>query len=209
MSLTYDELNTLTTELLGGQNLGETLFSQLLNMAKNRRESSRDWVILRSFDSSISFSSSDEYDDTQTLPARFLRVYSADPSESGVFLVNGSERTPLSPIPFVQRYNYKDTDGYYYIDHKNNKIGRTGTKSGTLHLYFLQGSEDIADGTSWTFPDFAHPLLAFDVAVIHKGGIDWDTVNANQVPYNRLTIRELESQLAMWDARLQQQELGV
>lgn len=211
--MTGAEIYTLATGLNSGLAVDEDLFYIILNMMRARREDSRDWMVLRSFDSSKSFAASDTYLSTKSLPDRFIRAYAPykDGAQPGVFIVDSAgSRHELNPIAFAERFNVKDTDGYYYIDHKNNAIGRTGTLAGTLHLYYLQGNVDIVAAGTWTgFPTFAGPLLAYDVIVEQKGGIDWDTINANQVPFNASTVRKLEGELNMWDARLQQAELGV
>ncbi len=143
-----------------------------------------------------------------------MRIYqNIDPDtgeQAGVYIVDSSgNKNALRPIKFVDRFKYKDTDGYYYIDIKNSKIGRTGTLAGILHLFYIEGTAPITSSSTWEFPSYAHPLLSIGVAIMQKGGIDWDTVNANQVPYNQGIINNIESSLAMWDAQLQQGELGV
>lgn len=209
------DLYTLNTKLLGGRSIDQDMFYQLVNMQKNLREMSRDWMKLRTEDTTIIFSSSDTYTSTKPLPTRFLRTYSFYDQYgnlAGPFIINSNgSKIPLKPIKFEQRYDYKDTPGYYYIDVKNSTIGRTGSTVGTLHLFFLQGTPDIDADSPWGLPpaDSYGALLAYDVAVEQKGGIDWDTVNANQVPFNQRKINQLEANLATWDARLQQAELGV
>jgi hypothetical protein len=208
--MTGEQLYTLATTFNGGDQMDETVFYQLLNMQKDMREMSRDWMKLRAIDTSKSFASSDDYTSTKALPARFLRPYNIDPTDSGVSIVTSEgNKIPLQPIALAKRYDYRNSDGYFYLDLANNAIGRTGSLAGTLHLAYLQGTEDLDDEGEWSFPSFAHPLLAFDVVMMNKGQIDWDTVNQSQLPYSEATIRTLESQLAMWDARLQQAELGV
>lgn len=212
--MTGSELKTLSTIFLGGNSLDDDFFYTYINAIKNMFEVSRDWVILRNFDNSITFTASDDYTSTKSLPSRFLRTYapynSRNNEQTGVYIVdsNGS-KMPLKPIAFADRYNYKDTDGYYYLDMKNSKIGRTGSKAGTLHLFFLQGTSDISESSTWEFPEFVHPYLPYLIAMDHKGGIDWDTVNANQVPYNQTRINQILSTANMWDSRLQLAELGV
>lgn len=206
-------MNTMVTALNGGRAMNSVLFYQMLNSKKNILEASRDWMILRTIDTSLTFSSSDLYTSGKTLPARFLRTYTFTDQAGnlrGPYIINSAgSKVPLLPIKLAERYDYKDTEGYYWIDVKNSTIGRTGTTAGTLYLPYLQGTADIAAGTTWEFPTFAHPILPFEVAVVQKGGIDWDRVNANQVPYNLQDIRDARSALIMWDARLQQAELGV
>lgn len=214
--MTGEELRTLNTNLLGGKELDSDLFYQLANIAKNRREMARDWVKLRTLDTSIIFSGSDTYLIGKSLPARFLRVYSTFDRETnqsnGVFLIlsDGSQQI-LQPIKMVEAYKYKDIDGYYYIDYKNGTISRTGSLAGTLWLYYLQGTVDISSVSTsiWGFPSYSDALIAYDVAIEQKGGIDWDTVNANQVPYNKNRLQQIELNLASWDAQLQQAEMGI
>lgn len=211
--MTGDLLKTFY-ENLGGPSLDSVFFYQLVNMKKNALENSRDWMTLRKFDSSITFSSSDDYTATKSLPARFLRTYTVFDriglEQPGVYIVDGNgAKYPLKPIPFANRFDYKDVDGYYYIDVANNKIGRTGTLAGTLHLFFLQGTEDISSSSEWAFPTFAHPLLSYEVVIEQRGGMDWDRIAANQVPFNRDTVNKLQYQLSLWDSQLQQAELGV
>ena len=208
------ELYILTTEFLGGTSLDEILFYQILNMKKDVLEMERDWMILRTFDSTITFTSSDDYTSTKTLPDRFLRVYTPfddmTKAQTGVYIVDSSgNKIPLKPIAFARRFDFKDVEGYYYLDIKNRKIGRTGTTAGTLHIFFLQGTAEITESSTWEFPTWAHPLLAYFIAIEQKGGIDWDTINANQVPYNNKSLGMIERNLNMWDARLQQSELGI
>lgn len=212
--MTGAQLKTICTIFLGGVSLDETFFYQLINMHKDLLEMKRDWMILRNFDNSITFSSSDDYTSTKSLPTRFLRIYAPydanSRNQTGVYIVDSTgSKTPLKPIPFARRYDYKDVDGYFYIDIANNKIGRTGTTAGTLHIFYLKGSPEITSSVEWNFPSFSHPILAYEVAIEQKGGIDWDRVNANQVPFNKETVKSINSGLALWDARLQQAELGV
>lgn len=202
--MTKTEIKTLLTSILGGISMDDDVFNTFLQMAKNRRESSRDWMKLRVVDTSITFTTSDTYTTGKTLPARFLKLYK-DP-----FIVDANGgRLDLQPIQLEDAYAYKDSEGFYYIDHANSTISRTGTTAGTLYLPYLRGTADISDSLEWIFPTFAHPLLAFDIAIIQKGGIDWDTVSANQVAYNKETIEMLSNELDMWDADLQVSAIGV
>ena len=202
-------LYTLSTSLLGGNAMDETLFYQLLNQAKNQREIMRDWVKLRNYDTSITFSSSDTYLTGKTLPTRFLRTYGFYP-DSGAFIVTSDgAKLPLSPISMSERYDKRNDEGYYYIDHANGTISRTGSTVGTLHLNYLKGSADIDEDTSWALSQLGGPLLVYDVVIEMKGGIDWDRINASQIPYNQRKLLQLEMNMATDDARLQQAEAGV
>ena len=212
--MTGTEMQAFNTQLLAGAAMDETFFYQSINMQKGLLEAARDWMVLRAYDNSIAFTAADDFESTKTLPARFSRLYTPYDSQSGyqpavaIIDANGN-KTPLNPVSFASRYDKRETDGYYYLDMLNGKIGRTGTLAGTLHLYFIQNTEDISAGNTWLFPDYAHPILPYKVAISSKGGIDYDTINASQVPFNREDARVIEARLAMWDAQLQQQEIGV
>jgi len=207
--MTRDEIYTLATSLNGGDQMDDELFDSLLAMAKDTREMERDWMKLRTVDRTITFASADTYLTTKSLPERFLRTYTIDPYDSGVFIVDSEgAKHPLTQISLEEAYDHRTTEGYFYLDLANDAICRTGSLAGTMHMHFLKGSGAIEGDTEWSFPSFAHPLLAFDIITINKGQIDWDTINQSQVQFTFATIRKLEGRLAMWDARLQQAALG-
>ena len=73
-------LNTLCTELNGGEPLGDTLALQLINLAKGLVEQRRPWMILRSTDASISVTAGNTWQtgiDLSTIE-RFNRFYESD-----------------------------------------------------------------------------------------------------------------------------------
>lgn len=207
-------MHVFNTGLLSGTVLEDTFFFQNTNMQKGLLEAKRDWMVLRDFDNSQSFTSADDYQSTKELPDRFSRLYTPYDAREGaqpsVFIVDAAgNKTPLNPIAFASRYDKKDVAGFYYLDILNGKIGRTGSLAGTLHIYFIRNTADIDSDRVWEFPDWAHPYLPFRVAVTHKGGVDYDIINGSQVPFNADDAKTILSRLDMWDAQLQQQELGV
>lgn len=209
------ELYALSTAFLGDNPMDEDIFYQLINLEKARREMMRDWVKLRAIDTSITFTSANDYTAGKTLPTGFLRTYTFTDSEGNLrgprIIRSDGSYIDLKPIKLAERYDYKDIEGYYYIDHKNGTIGRTGTTAGTLHLPYLKASDDIDAENGWTMPFSENfgVILVRDVVISQKGEIDWDRVNASQIPYSASKITQLESALNMWDARLQQAEIGV
>lgn len=209
--MTGQELWDLNTSILGGRQMGDTLFFQLVNMAKRSRESKRPWARLRTEDTSMSFSQSDVSE--KDLPADFIKTYEYRPGKGKLQLIDSDGNVEqMTQIDFEERHKYATQFGYFYINQGTSKLGITGTpdRAYTAHLFYIAATPSITLTTSWSkFPEDYHPVLAFDVAIINKGGIDWDTVNANQVPYNASTIRDLESSMAMWDAELQQSSLNL
>jgi len=209
-------LKTLTTELLGGRELGDTLFFQLANLAKQKREAMRPWVILREEDTSLTLTAGSLYTSTQALPAKFLQLHGSSRREndsSPVVLVNGEDDIVLRPIS--QRDIHQNRRSRrYYIDYKNRKIGFTGDydKSYTVHLFYIAESGDIDANTAWEFDDYNPifgPLIAADVAIMQKGEIDYDEINARMVQFHGLNVQTIVREMIKWDTALAMNELEV
>ena len=50
-------------------------------------------------------------------------------------------------------------------------------------------------------------MLAFDVAVLHKGGIDYDLINERMARILGFTAESLTRSMIFWDDELQRAEL--
>ncbi len=205
--MTGQQLKDLTTELLGGRELGDTLFLQLLNMAKGIIEGERDWRYLLTEDSANSAAAGDTYLTMKTIPSRFLFPVSRDP----VVLRNGTSVVTYQTIGFTKRHDNQLTPGLVYFDYKNSQFALCGgvSQAYTIYLYYIAESADLTLTTSWTFPTFAHPLLAYYVAALHKGGIDYDDVNRLMAPENRSIVDTIRRRLVQWDDKLKRLELSV
>ena len=211
--MTGPELYDLTTELLGGKTLDVTLFYQLLNMAKNRREAMRPWVILRKVDSSLTVAGGDGITNTKALPTRFIKPYSLrrpDGSRTPVVLRTGDSVLYVSQIQFGSEQERRDDTDLFFIDLANNRYAFTGIRDQSYTIYFshLAFSVEITAQVDWVFPSQFHPILAFDVAVSQKGGIDWDELNARMAQYNGQDTQQVWSAMVMWDTDLQRQDGG-
>ncbi len=197
--MTGAELKTAAEEIYGDI-INETFFYQILNSAYHRRHRSRAWYFLLKVDQSTSAAVSDTYLTMKTLPTDFMR-------EKKVVLVNGSglNREVYFPIPFEQRISYKDASRRYYIDFLNSKFALTGNvdEAKTINLFYYHKPADIATGTSPIWPSDFHLLLAFDVAAIMKGGIDYDDQNARMAPENRAAAKVIDDSMIAWDQDLQ------
>jgi len=205
--MTRVQLLELTTDLLGGREMGTSKFTRLLNIVKNKREATRPWVYLEAEDSSNTASTSDTFLTAKTLPTRFLRTVTDDK----MVLRSGDNVLEYKQLPFKSRQVEKDTNNRFYIDLKNNQFFLTGIvdQSYTIYFYYIQGSEDFDDDADeWVFPARFHELLAYDVAVLEKGGIDYDDINARMAQFNGITAKELEQEMIKWDneLRLAEQE---
>jgi len=199
--MTGTTLKQLTTDLLGGAELGDTLFYQLLNIAKNNREGLRPWIILRAEDSEETASSGDTFETMKDLPSDFRRTLTRDT----MVLRAGESILRYTQIPFSSRQIDRKRNQVFYIDLANSQYALCGSVSKThvIYLYYIKKSTDIEEATEWVFPSEYHPILAFDVAVMHKGGIDFDDINARMAQYNGLDARMIERMMIKWDNEMQ------
>lgn len=203
-------LKTFTEELLGGRSVDETLFYQLLNNAKNRRERRRKWMKLRTRQASQTLNSSNTYQTEFTLPTGFIFFYSKTP----VHLVGVSDSSvmyKLEEIPFEQLDEKQDQNGYFAVDYSTNKFYVTGTwdKDYTVKIYHTAHSTDIAAGTTWVFGDDYTMALAFDVALQEKGDISYDEINARMAKFHGKSIDDIDQAMVMWDSNLQVASRGL
>lgn len=215
--MTGEQLKDFCTEVNGGATIGRTLLFQFLNLSKAMVEQLRPWMILRYIDTSktVSASSSSAWATAIDLSAiarfnRFLESTEASPIQ----LFDGSNRIEdYWPEPFNRRLYVKDFANRFVYDEANKNLYLNGSIpfSGTLYIHHLKDSADLDIGsanTAWPFPTWSHPLLGFMAVAMHKGGVDYDDINARMSPENRgqaeLIIKRLES----WDNEKQLSEIS-
>ena len=199
------ELKTFTTDGLGAGDIGDTEFYIMLNVAKTRIEEERNWKPLEDTDTSQSVSLGDTFLTTKDLPTDFAQ-------DIGLFLTNtGNQAVNYHPIPFRERYQRKDEANGYWIDIANMTFGLTGKASSgytTINLVYRKTSAEITSATSWVFPSRFHPILGFLVAVMFKGGVDYDSVSVKQALQNREDSKMLYESLVEWNTQLEIREQG-
>jgi hypothetical protein len=202
--MTGAQLATFTQELNGGASIGDTLLFQLLNLAKAMVEQRRPWMILRDTDTSKTLSAGNNWQtaiDLSTI-ARFNRFYGDEPIKN----FDGSNRIEyLHQVPFQKRLEYKEAYGTFVFKESTKTLYINGlpTFAGTLWIDHIKDSPDIEENTEWVFPSWSHALLGFYAVGIHKGGIDFDDVNARMSADNRGQAALIMQQLENWDSELQ------
>ena len=203
--MTGEQIRDLTTSLLDGEELGQTAFLNLVNVVKNNRERIRPWRYLLTEDSSETASAGDTYETEKDLPSLFRRTL----PRNTMVLKRGDTVLEYSQIPFSQKIQYRESCQRFYIDYKNSKFYLCGEIDGayTIHLFYIAKSADIKWATEWIFPEEFHPMLAFDVAVLHKGGIDYDLINERMARILGFTAESLTRSMIFWDDELQRAEL--
>ena len=73
--------------------------------------------------------------------------------------------------------------------------------AGTLWIRYIQSTPDFDEDSNpiWVFPTYSHILLASFAVGIHKGGVDFDSVNQAMAPDNRATAELIVKQFENWD----------
>jgi hypothetical protein len=170
----------------------DTLFYTLLNTAKNRVEDTRAWEFLKKWDATKTASAGDTFETAKALPTDFRSDYK---------LIVGST-DEYFPILHEEKYAYKDSARRYYVDVASGNFFLTGKGTGIIHLLYLKTTDDIDSSNSPVWPSRFHPLLAFEVAVMYQGGIDYDDPNINMSTMNRLTAKTLWDAMVSWDTTL-------
>ena len=196
--MTSQELYTTANDI-AEDTIPETLFYRLLNVAKNKREDSRLWEFLKKMDSSKTASVGDTWATSKALPTDFRRDYK---------MLVGTD-IEYFPVPFEQRIVYKDAARRYALDLANSVYYLTGSVSAakTIYLFYIKTSPEFAVATKESeicvWPDRFQPLLAFDVAAMFQGGVDYDDISARMSPFNRQMAKELEASMIQWNTDLQ------
>lgn len=192
--MTGQDYTTFCTELNGGASIGDTLLFQLLNLSKAIVEQRRPWMLLRKTDSSLAVTAAYTWQTAISLATitDFNRFYGEHP----ITLFDGMDRTQeYRQVPFDRRLEYRKVPNTFVHDEANGNIHLNGVApfSGTLYLDYLRNSPKIAnsDESSWVFPSWSHPLLGLMAVAMHKGGIDYDDINARMAPENRASAASI------------------
>lgn len=220
-----EDIQTLVSELLDGRDIGAAKFVTLLKAKKRARESLRPWMTLRTVDATKTFTPADNFETLKDLPTDFRRPYNIykplnleGPQRTPLVLVSGDEHIYTFPTLFGSQFLHKNVNYLHYFDYANQKFGLTGSaeRTYTIHIHYIKTTTDPkSDGSdldAWTWDldpagDFS-PLLAYDIAISQKGGIDYDEINARMTQFHGLDVQEVLKGMIFWDDDLQRSSLG-
>jgi hypothetical protein len=207
--MTYDELYTLSTEIRGGRAMDETVFGVLINLAKTTFERSRPWRKLVQKNSSNSATTSTVNTTAFTLPTNFIgtlprRTMRLVTSTPGDYL-------EYTEVPYERWDEYKDSSGYFAIDHLNSNFYLSGTvsKTYTINFYYIGTTTTLATGVTWSFPAEFHPYLAFSLVAMDELGIDYDDISARQGNANFARAELIMKSAVKWDETLSRSAIGI
>ena len=198
------ELKTFTENLLDGETLDNDFFLELANVVRVKIEAIKDWIILRDEDATQTASVGDTFLTMKDLPARFAKMLELFTAKS-----DGVGQQFYKPVKFEKRYAYRLSSKRYYIDLKNSQFALCGVigAARTIHQVYKRDSAPISDSQAWEFPTRFMLLIGFGIAVIHKAGVDYDTINIAQALQNREDSKELLEALIEWDTDLALSEM--
>jgi hypothetical protein len=195
--MTGDEIIQLASDI-AEDDIPTNLAVNFLNVCKNRREEMRPWQMLKKLDQSKTASVGDTYLTSKALPSDFRFDYK---------MMVGTDLEYL-PVPFEQQHIYKDAARRYFIDFANSSYyltGRVGTSS-TIYLFYIKTTTDYTEATTGqsllVWPERFQPLIAFDMAAMYQGGVDYDDVSARMSPENKAAARAIELSMIQWDDNL-------
>ena len=200
---TKSSIYTLVTSILDDNEIDTTLFDSLLDISQALRENFRNWVYLREEDATQSLSASNTYTTEHTMPSDFRKWYSRTP----IVLVDsqGCVQAKLTEIPIQEKETYKNSRRFY-CDYANSKLYICGNygQALTIKQYYQKKSTLVSadNANEWIFPSEYHKILAFDVAVMYKLGIDYDVINNNQADNNASVANRLFQAMQEWDGEL-------
>jgi hypothetical protein len=222
--MTGEELQQITSTLLDGRDMGASKYAQLLRVHKRIREGVRPWMALRTVDTSKTWSSSDTYETLKDLPTNFRKPYNVlkprdleGSPRTPIILVSGDNFLYTYPTTFGAHIAHKNENNLHFFDYANRKFGITGRvdRTYTVHLHYIKTSTDPElDGSDldtweWELSPADGIILAYDIAIAQKGGIDYDEINARMVQYHGVDARQIFSGMVKWDDELQRSALGM
>ncbi len=182
--------------------IDDDFFMDLLNMEKDMLLGDREWEVMRSTDTSEASSPGDTYLTMKDLPSNF-----GTPTSHLYIGTNQIHK----PIPFNERYSYRNSNGLFYIDYANNQfaiIGAPGTVQ-TINLPYIVKADEVTSLTddldsASIFPLIRNgqKLLGIKIAAYFTGGIDYDDIYARMSPQHQMMARRIEKQLEEWNNKL-------
>jgi hypothetical protein len=201
------QLTTFITSLNADATIDADLLDVLVSNAKTVLEEERPWMVLRKTDSSKTVTTANLWTtaiDLSTI-TDFSRFYA---NQDGIVikLFDGNNRIEYYTLKsFDQRLEYKDVSHTCVYDENTKTLYLNGVVpfSGTLYIPYVSTSTEV-DLTSasavWTvFPSRFLPILGYYAIGIFKGAVDYDSVNREMLPENRITMEALKNAMEKWD----------
>jgi len=205
---TGTELTTFITGLNADAAVDPTLLGILVQTAQTIIEEEREWVCLRKVSTALTLTTSNGYTTAKALSG--ITDFSRFFGDAIITLFDGNDRLHYyRKVPIDRQLEYKDDNTAFWHDANSGNLyfGGTPPFAGTLYMPYISASAAV-DPTSgsavWTvFPSRFLPLLGFYAIGIHKGAVDYDSINREMLPSNQAVLAALKNALEKWDDKLQ------
>lgn len=205
--MTGSEIISFANSLLDESNLiGEVLGLDLANYIKDLIEQRRQWNFLIKRDTSISITSSTDWETANGLPSDFREII-----KDGVVIGRDGEDSysKVYPVAFKKRELYKDTNKYC-IDYANNNIYFLDDfdDNYTAYIYYIYETDDLTANTEPVWKDKYHRIISFLMAEIHASGIDYDEIQVNKAIAQNKQANLLYRMMKDWDVKIDMNNIG-
>lgn len=209
MISTGNALNDFITELNADATISSTLIDVLVDNARTVIEAERPWMVLRKTDTSLSVTTANTWQTakaTSGITDWSGRFYGEYP----IRLFDGNNRIEYyKQVPWDSRLEWKDVGNTFVYDASTGNIYLNGLVpfAGTLYINYLKdtGALDLTSASAvWSpFPARFLPMLGYYAIGIHKGAIDYDSINREMLPENSRALEALRNAMITWDNEMQ------
>lgn len=207
-----NDLYAFVTALLGGIQLDQATFQTLLNTAQLNRELQRDWMVLKTSDSSQKGNSGDIFSTSKAMAGTFLKWTGKKPVKLVDNVANPNQVFYYTQIPFEDRHLYQNDSDKFYCDFGSSLLYLCGgnlSQQYTIIQDFIQKPADIiynpngVGSTRWApFPAWADKILGYDIAAMQELGIDYDDLNTRMGNENAQKAELIFNRMERWDGNL-------
>ena len=143
-----------------------------------------------------------------TLPADFAYIYAnrnwasnAVESQKPVIFI-GTEYKPYVVLNFDERRQYRNSQGYAYLDMANNKIIFNQTpESSTYEFDYIKTVAEVGLADELPFPARFHKKFVHDMAMLDNI-IQMSDKAGNNIEANRAESMRYQNAMNMWDSKL-------
>lgn len=197
--MTVQELKDFVENIID-DTIGSDLFIDLVNDMKDEVEDDREWEILKKIDSSKNALASDTYLTMKDLPTDFRTPMNK---------IHVGTELEYKPVPFEQRYLYKNSSRLFYIDFANSQFAIIGAPGSTETIYmpYIHLTDEVTAltddlDTVWPFPSRFQKRLGYDIAGFYTAGVDYDDIYARMSPEHKLMANRKRKQMENWNNKL-------
>lgn len=206
------QLYTLLTQILGGEQIDQTYALALFNLARYDYESRRLWRCLIAIDTTLTAPAGMNYTtpynlDSPPTPSQTTPYFMQYLLEGGMVIQNSTNTNQtmlLREVAPEYQLRAKGTNSFW-VDYVNRKFYILADLSfgGIINQYFIADYGDITLATSWIgFPPRYSNMLVFQAAARYRMGTDYDDIAARNGDDNFKASEAIYQAAVKWDANL-------